>query len=143
VSVILFSKAEVYQTMADSYEGLKHLLRPFYTVEDEESKFYTSLRRLYFANVAAYLCQYHDEPPLSKEELQAIDPFLEIQGQAQPNRTSLTNLAAFLKAWASLRYNLTTNAGEQYKPCEAFAYMEGLARRLTEAVVEQLVQEQQ
>lgn len=142
MSVILFSKAAVYQEMADAYEGLKHLLKLLYAVEDEETKFYTSLRRLYFANVAAFLCQYHDETPLSPEELQAIDPFAEIQGRAKPFTTSLVNLQTFLRAWGSLRYNLTTNAGERYEPKEAFPYMEGLARRLTEAVVEQLVNEQ-
>ncbi len=51
-------------------------------------------------------------------------------------------MQTFLRAWGSLRYNLTTNAGERYEPQEAFAYMEGLARRLTESVVEQLVNEQ-
>src|SRR5256885_1471752 len=115
MSVILFSKGEVFQELADAYEGLKPLLRPIASQEEEDEEFYLALRRLYFANVATYLCQYHDETPLSAEELQGIDPFVGLQGHTKPLTTKLVMLYTFLSAWGLVKYNLTTNAGETYE----------------------------
>ncbi|GHO85206.1 hypothetical protein [Dictyobacter formicarum] len=119
------------------------MLRPFYAEAKEDSEFYTALRRLYFANVAAYLCQYHDETPLTDEELKSIDSFVALKGQAKPFTTSLVNLQAFLTAWESLKYNLVTNAGERYEAVSAYVYIETLAERFTRAVIEGLLEQQQ
>jgi hypothetical protein len=132
VSVILFAKASVYQELADAYEGLKHL-RLSVTAEQDQV-FYTSLRRLYFANVATYLCQYHDETPLAASELAAIDPFSELQGTAKLERTPVANLHAFLDAWGSLQYNLVTNDGEQYEAKDGYAYIADLAEYFSREV---------
>jgi hypothetical protein len=78
MSVILFTKEEVYQELADAYEVLKRILT--YRSEND-MKFYKALRWLYFANAATFLCQYHDDTPLSKEELSAVDPFIELEGK--------------------------------------------------------------
>jgi hypothetical protein len=125
VSVILFAKAEVYQQLADAYEGLKHLRLG--VSQEQDTAFYKSLRRLYFANVAAYLCQYHDDTPLSASELTAIDPFCELQGIPKAERTPVEDLHAFLAAWSSLQYNLVTNDGEHYEAKEACASLAQLA----------------
>ena len=99
MSVILFSKEEVYQELADSYEGLKGILRR--RPEDDE-RFYKALRRLYFANVAAYLCQYHDDSPLGSDELAGIDPFQDLQGPADPFLSTAEKVARFITALDSL-----------------------------------------
>src|SRR5947208_16967681 len=99
MSVILFSKHEVYQQLADAYEGLKHLRLS--QGKDYDAHFYKSLRRLYFANVATYLCQYHDDSPLEPNELCALDPFQELQGKADIQATDVEELSRFLEAWRS------------------------------------------
>src|SRR6266700_1268050 len=109
MSVILFSKGEVYKQLADAYEGLKHLR--YFKTEEEDNRFYNSLRRLYFANVATFLCQYHDHTSLGEDELTAIDQFQELEGKDKC-QSDLEDLSEFLQAWGSLRYNLTTNDGE-------------------------------
>ena len=137
MSVILFSKSEVYQEMADSYEGLKHLVREYGDAINDE-KFYKSLRRLYFANVATYLCQYHDDNPLSDEELKSVDTFMEIEGKRNEFKTNTQDLHEFLSAWGSLQYNLVTNDGEEYEAKEAKAYIEKLVRMWTKEIVERV-----
>src|SRR5437763_14439337 len=116
MSVILFSKTEVYQDLADAYERLKYLR--YNRTQETYDQFYKALRRLYFANVATYLCQYHDETPLSQEALMHIDPFVSIEGN---NRFAgdLEALAVFLSAWGRVQYNLMTNDGERYRATEA------------------------
>lgn len=140
MSVILFSKSDVYQDLANMYEGLK---RHIQATSDEDYKFYKSLRRLYFANVATFLCQYHDDSPLSKDELQEIDPFIDLQGKAIPGMSLLEKLNLFLGSWGSLQYNLVTNDGEMYQGKEAYEYINYLALRLSREVVEILLREQQ
>jgi hypothetical protein len=98
--------------------------------------FYRALRRLYFANVATYLCQYHDDSPLSQDELAAIDPFTKLQGKRTPNRSLVESNNAFLSAWGGLKYNLVTNDGEQYLAKESFEFLEDLALSLSRAVLE-------
>ena len=126
MSVILFDPREVYLDMADAYEGLKHRL---HTSEDADARFYTALRRIYFANVATFLCQYHDDTPLSPEELAAISPFQQLAGDVQTGACSTPMELAqhFHSAWSALTYNLATNDGEMYQACDSFAYLEGLA----------------
>jgi len=136
VSVILFTRGEVYQGLANGYEGLKHLI---HANEEADHKFYKSLRRLYFANVATYLCQYHDNSPLSKEELQNIDPFQTLQGVPTPSMNLLEKLNLFLSSWGSLKYNLVTNDGEMYQAKIAYEYINSLALRFSSAVVERAV----
>ncbi len=136
MSVILFSKEEVYQPMADAYEGLKHLLRPYQVVDDE--KFYKSLRRLYFANLATYLCQYHDNTHLSESDLKAIDGFVTLEGKHNPDYSNLELVNSFISNWRSLAYNLTTNDGEQYIAKEAQEYIEFLVSIFSRKVLEQL-----
>src|SRR5205807_1458607 len=103
MSVILFSKDEVYTEMANAYESLKHLL--FYDGKRDERdiEFYTSLRRLYFANVAAWLCNYHDdESPLSAQELGCIDTFdLLDAGRHQFPNNHFLHLHKLVRAWGS------------------------------------------
>ena len=131
MSVILFSKEEVYQELADSYEGLKSVMRrahmPF--TQEDDAKFYKALRRLYFANVAAYLCQYHDESPLGPDELAEIDPFLDLQGHADPYLSTAEKVARFIGALDRLTYNLATNDGEMFIAKDSFEHLESLARR--------------
>ena len=131
MSVILFDPREVYLDMADAYEGLKHRL---HTSEDADARFYTALRRIYFANVATFLCQYHDDTPLRPDELAAISPFQHVAGAAQAGvRSSTAELAQhFCAAWSALKYNLVTNDGEMYQACDSFAYLEALAVRIAE-----------
>src|SRR5947209_4300491 len=124
MSVILFHKTDAYQEMADAYEELKHLL-DFRSGRDEQ--FYRALRRLYFANVATYLCQYHDDSPLSQDELTGIDPFQELAGKRTVNRSLVESINAFLSAWSSLKYNCTTNDGEEYIAKDSYAFMDDLA----------------
>ena len=138
MSVILFTKGEVYQEMADSYEGLKSVMRSAYMpfTQEDDAKFYMALRRLYFANVAAYLCTYHDDSPLGADELAGIDPFTDLQGHANPLLTTEEKIAQFLSALGSLTYNLITNGGEMYVAKESFEYLETLARRYSRAYFE-------
>ncbi len=141
MSVILFAKSGLYQDMADSYEGLKPFMvaRHGIIMPDEDAAFYTALRRLYFANVAAYLCTYHDETPLRPEELTAIDPFVAMHGHADPSVSTVEQVYRFIHALRSLTYNLVTNAGEEYIAKNSLEYMEGLARRFTLALFEEHV----
>jgi hypothetical protein len=133
MSVILFAKKDVYQEMADAFEDLKRVLA-YRSWSD--GVFYKALRRLYFANVAAFLCQYHDDSPLSAKELANIDPFIELTGKRRPERSLIESAHAFLAAWASLKYNLTTNDGEEYKATKSSEFMDGLALSFCSAVLE-------
>ena len=133
MSVILFSKNEVYKTMANAYEDLKHLL--VHPGENDE-RFYKALRRLYFANVATFLCQYYDDSPLHPDELTNIDPFQELEGKQTPTRPWRESLHDFLSAWSSLKYNLVTNDGEQYLAKDSYEFMEMLSMWLCRAVLE-------
>jgi hypothetical protein len=132
MSVILFEKEEVYQQMADAFEDLKHLLR-YRSWGD--GRFYKALRRLYFANVACYLCQYHDDSPLSAEELITIDPFMELTGKKRVERSPVKSASLFLEAWSSLKYNLTTNDGEEYIARDSCAFLDDLAQQFSREVL--------
>jgi Ser/Thr protein kinase RdoA (MazF antagonist) len=132
MSVILFAKEAVYQDLADAFEDLKHVV--LYRSGDDEC-FYQALRRLYFANVAAFLCQYHDDSPLRAGELSSIDPFIELTGKQHPERSLGDSAHAFLAAWDSLRYNLTTNDGEAYKAAQSYAFLDNLALTLSREVL--------
>jgi len=136
MSVILFSKDEVYQDLADAYERLKYLC--FNRSQEKDNQFYKSLRRLYFANVATYLCQYHDDSALPEEELTHIDTFMELEGK---NRfeSNLEALNTFLSAWGSLKYNLITNDGEYYQATEAARTVHDLADLFSREVISQLI----
>jgi len=136
MSVILFTKSEVFQEMADEYEGLKHLQRVYGNIDDE--KFYKSLRRLYFANVATFLCQYHDDSPISSEELQGIETFQDIEGEKSIVGDNVKRLNRFLDAWNSLQYNLITNDGEKYVAKESEEYIKSLIDLWTKGVLENL-----
>src|SRR2546421_10910450 len=136
MSVILFAKDDLYQSLANAYERLKQHLLPM--SEEQDYTFYKSLRRLYFANVATYLCQYHDDTPLRNNELQAIETFSEIQGKADPRLSNVEALHIFLSAWGSLQYNLTTNDGERYEAREAYEFMTTLSLRFCRSVIETL-----
>ncbi len=135
MSVILFSKQEVYQDLADAYERLKYLRKTL--TQEKDGQFYKSLRRLYFANVAAYLCQYHDDSPLSKAELTHIDPFMALNGKNR-FQSDLAAFHAFLTAWGRLQYNLITNDGEHYQAKEAFSVLTDLAEFFSREVVSNL-----
>ncbi|SRR6266496_1053973 len=136
MSVILFSKDDLYQDLANAYERLKHHL--ITQNDDEDYKFYNSLRRLYFANVATYLCQYHDDTPLPAGDLQAIETFSQIQGKANPRLSEVEALHIFLHAWGSLQYNLVTNDGERYEATEACEFIASLASIFSRRVIETL-----
>ena len=140
MSVILFAKVEVYQSLADAYEGLKRLVQ---SSDDEDTQFYKSLRRLYFANVATYLCQYHDEPGLTNKDLPPIDPFLNLQGKADPMKSTLEKGNEFLHNWGRLAYNLVTNDGEAYHPRQAYRYINELAIRISRNVIVQAVNQEE
>ncbi len=134
MSVILFNskKDSVFAEMATSYENLKHFARvhAYRTFsETDDYAFYKSLRRLYFANVACWLCQYHDESPLPQGEILSIETFSNIDclkpGPILPPGEHVHN---FLEAWGSLNYNLCTNDGEFYKPLESHELITNLAQ---------------
>ena len=131
MSVILFDPSDVYQEMADAYEGLKHRLP---ATEQADARFYKALRRIYFANVATFLCQYHDDTPLRPEELCAISPFQHLAGDARAGdrATAAEQAEQFCSAWARLTYNLVTNDGEMYHACDSFALLEALAAQMAE-----------
>jgi hypothetical protein len=44
----------------------------------------------------------------------------------------------FLNAWGSLKYNLVTNDGAEYRAVDAEAYIEGLIERWSARVIEAL-----
>jgi hypothetical protein len=134
MSVILFEPSEVYQDLADAYEGLKWHLRDRVT----DNEFYKALRRLYFANVATYLCQYHDDSPLSADELRAISPFQTLAGDRHAGfvQTSPQLARQFLAAWSRLKYNLVTNDGECYQARDSFELLDALALSLAESVLD-------
>lgn len=136
MSVILFFKDGVYQDLADAYERLKRLR--YDRSEEKDQEFYRSLRRLYFANVATYLCQYHDDSPLTEHELTSIDPFMELSGKDR-FASDLEALDAYLSAWGSLQYNLVTNDGEHYRAQEAYALLADLAEYFCREVIQNLV----
>jgi hypothetical protein len=122
----------LFQELADSFEELKTLL-PHRSWSDD--RFYKALRRLYFANVATYLCQYHDDSPLSATELSAIEPFVELTGRKTPGRPLENSAHAFLEAWSDLKYNLRTNDGEQYTARDSYEFMEYLALWIAKEVL--------
>ena len=135
MSVILFTKAGVYQELADCYEGLKEGMRVYFhrpfTPEDDY-QFYKSLRRLYFANVATFLCQYHDETPENTE----VDTFIDLKGKRDPYVSFEQLVNTFVANWKSLKYNLVTNDGEQYRPVQAYEWIDRLAVHYMEALIE-------
>lgn len=133
MSVILFAKEEVYQQMADAYEGLKEILSTCCSIDDD--KFYKSLRRLYFANVATFLCQYHDDTRLPDSELLSIDGFTTLLGKKNVNTTNVEKINTFLSAWGSLKYNLVTNDGEKYIAQEGYEYIENVVFILSREVL--------
>ncbi len=141
MSVILFRTSDVFQTMADSYEGLKQYMRAHAMTfsEEDDRRFYTALRRLYFANVACFLCQYHDATPLGADELSAIETFAaDFTGKPVFGLSSLHHASRFLQAWERLKYNLTTNAGEVFIAQESFDYINRLAARYSYALITDL-----
>jgi hypothetical protein len=138
MSVILFSRSEVYKEMADSYEGLKACLtRAGYSCsENYDYQFYNSLRRLYFANVATFLCQYHAHTPEDIKNI-SIDTFADFpKGTPNDHSTILERADVFLQAWSSLQYNLITNDGEQFIPKQAQEFIQNYAERLARCVIE-------
>src|SRR3712207_4633471 len=82
--------------MANAYEELNGLLM----LRPDDYRFYMALRRLYYSNVAAYLCQYHDDSPLTAAKLTAIDSFMELEGKRTPGRSLVESAHDFLDAWA-------------------------------------------
>jgi len=146
MSVILFTKSEVFQTMADSYEGLKQYMRGHYSTftEEYDSQFYMALRRLYFANVACFLCQYHDDTPLGVDELSAIETFAEdMTGKPELGLTPLQQASKFLQAWGSLKYNLVTNAGEWFIAQKSFDFINDLAVRYSYALITDMAENEE
>jgi len=126
MSVILFDIAEVYQEMATAYEGLKHML---YQSEDDRVAFYKALRRMYFANVAAYLCQYHDDSPLSDKELASIDTVQDIP--THPSPAGVNELARlYIRAWRSLKYNTVTNDGESFRAEDSYQLLQSIGEQM-------------
>ena len=137
MSVILFNSTGVYQDMADAYETLRRLLS---VTDEERHKFYKALRRIYFANVATFFCQYHDDTPLRDEELARIETFQGVEGTV----TWLSTMRAaeqFLRAWMALKYNLVTNDGEEFRATDSYAYLEGIAEQCARAALEGVLQE--
>ena len=136
MSVILFQSTGVYQEMADAYEALQGVLD---STEAERSRFYKALRRIYFANVATFLCQYHDDTPLPDEELTRIETFQAVEGHM--TQLSLTQAAhQFLQAWMSLKYNLVTNDGEEFRATDSYTYLGSIAEQCARAALEQALQ---
>lgn len=138
MSVILFSKKEVYQKMADSYETMSSIYNRHFYISDPEShkqNFYRSLRRMYFANVATFLCQYHDETP--ETDLSFIDPFTELEGKNHYDYMTIEEgVDQFLQAWSSLEYNTTTNDGEQYIAKEGHEFLKNYGYNLGRLLAE-------
>src|SRR5262249_12789464 len=121
---------EVYKDLADSYESLKGFMRHYACMtfnEEADGKFYKALRRMYYANVACFLCQYHDDTPLNEKELTSISTFQELP-EAEQDWTKPVeyHLHRFLLAWGSLCYNLVTNDGEEYRAQESYRYIQAL-----------------
>ena len=135
MSVILFSSSNdsVFAEMARSYEHLKSFTGAH--------NFYKALRRLYFANVACFLCQYHDESPLGQEELLSIETFTNMDclksGPILPPGEAVNT---FLEAWGSLNYNLCTNDGEFYKPLESHELITNLAQSYGRALASSITE---
>lgn len=137
MSVILFSKNQVYQEMADAYEDLKHVL-PFSSDREVHTEFYKSLRRMYFANVATWLCQYHAESPLPEQELLSIDTFQELEGNLTQGKKEYEALNDFIHAWDSLKYNTYTNDGEQYIAKDAYQFIDNLVIKFSTEVIDRM-----
>ena len=87
--------------------------------------------------MATFLCQYHDDSPLTEKELTHIDTFMELDGK-DGFQSDLEALNAFLSAWGSLQYNLITNDGEYYQAKEAHACIANLAEFFSREVVNRL-----
>jgi hypothetical protein len=134
MSVILFDPSEVYEEMADAYAGLKYRL---HADADAEARFSKALRRIYYANVATFLCQYHDDTPLSDDELQAISTFQTLTPNPAVGRdcTDVELAHHFLAAWSLLNYNLMTNDGECYQARDSIAFLDALAMRIARDVL--------
>ena len=60
-------------------------------------------------------------------ELGAIDPFQELEGKRTPSRSPVESMNAFLSVWGGLKYNLVTNAGEEYVAKDSCKFMKDLA----------------
>jgi hypothetical protein len=130
MSVILFNKNEIYQDMADAYESLKEFMRAMgyrSFSQDDDTKFSKALRRLYFANVASFLCQYHDDTPEKGDISQLIDPFVDVQGHSLPELSPAELIWSFTKDLQSLEYNLCTNDGGVFVEQASLEYIKDLA----------------
>lgn len=137
MSVILFNKNQVYQDLANAYEDLKHVLE-FSSYPAVNEEFYKSLRRMYFANVATWLCQYHAESPLPEQELLSIDTFQVFEGHLTQGKKEPEALNDFIHAWDSLKYNTYTNDGEQYIAKDSYQFIENLVYKFSSEVVDRI-----
>ena len=137
MSVILFSKNEVYRIMANSYETLAGVYNRHFFISDplvKRDNFYRALRRIYFANVACFLCQYHDDTP-EKNLDSFIDSFQELEGKLES--ISLAEAVNnFLQAWSSLNYNLVTNDGEKFIAKDSYELLNEYALNLGRLLAE-------
>ena len=127
MSVMLLNITGVYQDMATAYAGLKQAL---HQTADDEQRFYRALRRMYYANVAAFLCQYHDDTPLSEDKLTSIDTVQHIPSE-DPSIRVQDCAQLYLEAWWSLKYNTVTNDGEVYKAEDSYALLQALSESMT------------
>lgn len=129
MSVILFEPSEVYLDLAISYEKLKDFCR-FHDktfTEDEDNQFYKSLRRMYFANVACYLCQYHCNNSINTEGISTFKIDLKkLAKEDKEVQNPEDYISDFLDAFGALEYNLCTNDGENYIAEQAFSLLKGL-----------------
>lgn len=126
MSVILYTKKEVHQKMADAYEELKYVFVLGTIVEKTDEKFYKAMRQLYFCNVATWLYQYGKERAFKPEELAVIDSFDELKGNPDYTKKLHESLSDFTHAWTSLTYNLIANDGTQFIQREAVETIEQL-----------------
>ena len=133
MSVILYSKKEVYQQMADAYEELKYVFVFGTDVEKNDLKFYKALRQLYFCNVATYLYQYDNTEPASYS-------FNELQGIPDKSKKAYESLSSFVHAFTSLTYNLIANDGSQFTVLEAIDIIQQFIIVFTMEVCDRLKQ---
>lgn len=136
MSVILYSKQEVYQQMADAYEELKYVFVFGTDVEKTDVKFYKALRQLYFCNVATYLYQY-DHSGFTKPTEYS---FQELQGVPDKSKKAYESLSSFSHAFTSLTYNLIANDGSQFTVLEAIDTIQQLLIVFTMEVCDRLKQ---
>lgn len=126
--------------MADSYETLESVYnRHFYgsaQAEEKKQAFYKALRRMYFANVATFLCQYHDGSPETGLDT-LIDPFQELEGKNHYDYMPIEEAVnQFLQAWSALKYNLITNDGEMFVAKESYELLNNYASNLGSLLAE-------